>query len=314
MTIVERVDQWQRDGVISDAQHDALGALVRKDRFSVFLELHALLYLGVLSIAAGVLWTVRTHSAALGDVVIVLTLTIIVGASFSYCFSRTPPYSSEQVESPTMAFDYVLYLGCVVFAIELSYIETRFGLLKEAWDIYVLVTAGVCFFAAYRFDNRFVLSLALSTLAAWFGIKVTRFGFLAADTLRVSALGYAALVAAMGVALHRLAVKKHFMETHLHVAATTAFIALVSGVDATGGGTLYLAGLLAVGVIAVAAGIHYHRFAFFGYGVVYPYLGISFRILRSLHDETMVFGYGLVSGTAVVVLLVYVARRFGREA
>src|SRR5260221_9641659 len=102
-------------------------------------------------------------------------------------------------------FDYVLYLGCVVFAIELGYLETRFTLLGDAWDAYVLLSAVVFFIAAYRFDNRFVLSLALSTLAAWFGIKLNRLGIRSSDSLRISALTYGALVAGVGAGLHRLA-------------------------------------------------------------------------------------------------------------
>src|SRR5947208_1569849 len=128
MTMVERLSRWKDDGVITTAQHEALGVIVRKDRFSVSLELNALLYLGVLSIAAGVLW------------------------------------------------------------------------------------------------------LALSTLAAWFGIKLTRLGYGSADSLRVSALVYGAIVAGMGASLRRFGIKKHFVETHLHVAATAAFVALTSGV------------------------------------------------------------------------------------
>jgi hypothetical protein len=312
MTTLERLAAWVRDGVITDAQHDALVALVRKDRFSVYLELNAFLYAGVLSIAAGLLWTTQKHFAALGDVAIVLTLTAIVGGCFAYCFMRAQPYSSGEVESPTMAFDYLLYLGCVVFGIELGYIETRFELLRAAWDVYVLLSAVVFFAAAYRFDNRLVLSLALSTLAAWFGIKLTRLGY-SSDSLRVSALVYGALVAAMGGALYRVAIKQHFIETHLHVAAAALFVALLSGVGSSNG-PLYLVGLNVLGVCAVAAGIRYRRFPFVAYGVVYPYLGISFRIARVLPGATSMLLYVLVSGSAVVLLMVYVARRVGRDA
>ena len=311
MTTLERLARWKRDGAITDAQHDAIGALVRKDRFSVSLELNALLYLGVLSIAFGVLWTVQTHFAHLGDAAIVLGLTAIVGLCFWYCFSRALPYSSGEVESPTMAFDYVLYLACVVFAIELGYIETRFTLLGDAWDAYLLLAAVVFFGVAYRFDNRFVLSLALSTLAAWFGIKLPQMGLRSSDSLRISAITYGALVAAMGAALHRLAIKKHFIETHLHVAATAMFVALASGVESDMS-LLYLAGLIALGTLSVAGGIRYRRFAFVAYGVAFPYLAISVKLIQRW-DATAALGYGVVSGSAMVVLMVYVARRFGRE-
>jgi hypothetical protein len=313
MTTLGRLTRWKLDGAITDAQHEALGAIVRQERFSVSLELNALLYLGVLAIAAGVAWTVQTHFTSLGDTAILLALTAIVSLCFWYCFSRAQPYSPDEVESPTLMFDYVLYLGCVVFAIGLGYLETRFTLLGDAWDAYVLLSAVVFFGAAYRFDNRFVLSLALSTLAAWFGFKLNRLGIRSADSLRISALTYGALVAGTGAWFHRLAIKRHFLETHLHVAATAVFVALVSGVLPEHLSLLYLAGLIVLGAASVAGGIRYHRFAFVAYGVVYPYLGISIKLVDGM-SQTMTFGYGVVSGSAMLVLMVYFARRFGREA
>jgi hypothetical protein len=312
MTMVDQLGLWRDEGVITAAQYEALGVIVRKERFSVSLELNALLYLGVLSIAAGVLWTVRTHFTALGDTAIVLALSLVVAVCFWYCFSRGRPYSSGEVEWPTAVFDYVLYLGCLVFAIELTYLENRFTLLADAWDAYILFSAAVFFAAAYRFDNRFVLSLALSTLAAWFGIKLTRFGYGSADSLRMSALVYGALVAGMGASLQRLGIKKHFVETHLHLAATVAFVALTSGARWADMGLLYLAGLLALATVSVAYGIRHRQFAFVAYGAVYPYVGLSLRLTRHW-GGTATLGYGVVSASAMAMLIVYVARRFGND-
>jgi Predicted membrane protein (DUF2157) len=310
--MVERLSRWKDEGVITPAQFERLGAIVRKDRFSVSLELNVLLYLGVLSIAAGLLWTVRTNFTDLGDTAVVLALSVIVALCGWYCFSRARPYSPGEVESPTSIFDYVLYLGCLVFAIELAFIEMRFALLKDAWDTYVLVSAGVFFAAAYRFDNRFVLSLALSTLAAWFGIKLTRFGFGTADSMRTSALVYGALVAGTGLTLQRLAIKPHFVETHLHLAATAAFVALTSGVTSGNTGFFYLIGLLMLAAVSISHGIRRREFAFVAYGAVYPYIGISLKLVQRLNGTTAM-AYGVVSGSAMVIAIVYVARRFGRE-
>jgi hypothetical protein len=210
----------------------------------------------------------------------------------------------------------VLYLACAIFAIELGFIEARFTLLRDAWDTYVLLSAVVFFAAAYRFDNRFVLSLALSTLAAWFGFTLTRHGFRSTEPLRVSALLYGALVAAIGGVLHRRNVKRHFVETHLHVAATAVFLALLSGVLEDRTGLFYLAALVAFGGVSVLLGIRHHRFAFVTYGMVFPYLGISVRLLRGLLSGSRVttaFGYAVLSGGAMVMLILYIARRFGRE-
>src|SRR5262245_18703605 len=203
MSTLSRLDEWRENGSLAQSQFDTLSALVRKDRFSVFRELNALLYLGVLSFVAGIAWTIQNYFISVGDSVIIVSLTLLLGLSLHYCFSRGVPYSRDQVESPTLVFDYVLYLACLVFVVEIGYIETRFEVLKDQWDYYVLVSALLFFVLAYRFDNRFVLSLAFSTLAAWFGLRISRFGWIrvTGETLRLNALLYGLIVAIAGVGL-----------------------------------------------------------------------------------------------------------------
>ena len=141
MTILARLEQWKESGAITSMQFDAISELVRKDRFSVFVELNALFYLGVLSFVAGVAWVIQTYLSTLGDTAILSGLTLLLCLSFSYCFSRALPYSPGQMESPNLAFDYVLYLGCLLFAVELAYLETRFHLMQSEWDYYLLFSA-----------------------------------------------------------------------------------------------------------------------------------------------------------------------------
>jgi hypothetical protein len=112
----------------------------------VFVELNAALYLGVLFFVAGIGWTVTTYSARLGDVAILLSLTCVFGWSLYYCFKGALPYSHHRVEPPGLALDYVLYLGCLIFAIELGYLESRFHLFGLDWD-YSLLLASAVFFA-----------------------------------------------------------------------------------------------------------------------------------------------------------------------
>jgi hypothetical protein len=173
MTILTRLEQWKEDVVISPEQHSFLAGLSRGEPVSLFLELNMLLYTGVLAFVAGLGWTVSTWSQQLSDVLVLTVLSAILAACFWYCFSRAPAWSPPETPSPSLVFDYVLYLGSLTWSVELAYIENRFHLLSGQWDLYLLVTAGLYFFLACRFDNRFVLSLALSSLAGWFGIAVS---------------------------------------------------------------------------------------------------------------------------------------------
>ncbi|HYP06086.1 MAG TPA: DUF2157 domain-containing protein, partial [Bryobacteraceae bacterium] len=171
MTVLTRLEQWEQEGVISPEQYARLAALSRGDLFSVFLELNLLLYAGILAFVAGLSWTLSTWSEQLGDAAVVAILTLVLAACFWYCFSRGPAWSLAETPSPSLVFDYVLYLGSLIWSVQLAFIENRFGLLSGQWDVYLLASAGLYFFLAYRFDNRFVLSLALSSLAGWFGLK-----------------------------------------------------------------------------------------------------------------------------------------------
>ena len=48
--------------------------------------------------------------------------------------------------------------------------------------------------------------------------------------------------------------------------------------------------------------------------VVYGYLGISIRALHDIRSLTGTLAYVVVSGTMVILALIALARRFGREA
>ena len=193
MTTTDRLDGWKAVGAISEEQHALLTAFVRHERFSVFVELSALLYLGVLSIVGGLVWTFRDYVASLGDAAILSILALLMALSFGYCFTRTGPYSNDEVESPTMVFDYVLYFACLVFSATLAFIETRFGIF-HGWDTHLLIAAIVFGVLAYRFDNRFVLSLALSTLAGVIGLKMSAFDAMRDDRLSALAIAYGAFL------------------------------------------------------------------------------------------------------------------------
>jgi hypothetical protein len=316
MTTLDRLRHWNQTGILTEAQYHTLAALVRNERFSVFFELNALLYIGVLSLVGGLGWTFQTYFTNLGDPFILTTFSLIFVGCLSYCFSRASPYAHGEVESPNLAFDYVLYLGCLTLSAELAYIELRFQLFRGAWDYYLLFTAAAFALLAYRFDNRFVLSLALTSLAGWFGLKVSAFGLRSPDSFRMSALVYGALVAGAGTALYRQRIKPHFLDAYLHIAANVVFAAIVSGVGDRSGGALdlvYLGALIVLSTVAIVLGVRFKRFVFVAYGTIYGYVGISVKVLQHVSSATATLGYFVVTSTLVIIALAMLARRFGRD-
>ena len=262
MTILARLEQWREQGAISPEQHAYLASLSRGEPVSLFLELNVLLYAGVLAFVAGLGWTVTTWSQQMGDVLVLSLLSAILAACFWYCFSRAPEWSPAETAAPTAVFDYVLYLGTLVWGVELTYLESRFHVLSGQWDIYLLASAVLFFFLAYRFDNRFVLSLALSSLAGWFGLTISRWPSHQDATYRQCALLYCLLVTLGAVLLQRRRLKPHFFGTYLNIAANVLFWALLSGVFKRDGYTMWLFALVVACSVSLSRGLKRRQFAF----------------------------------------------------
>jgi hypothetical protein len=238
-----------------------------------------------------------------------------MAASFSYCFMRGRPYSNHEVESPSLAFDYVLYFGCLVLSATLGFVETRFGIFR-GWDTHLLIASVVFGGLAYRFDNRFVLSLAISTMAAYLGLKVEVMETIDTDVLRLYGLAYGAFLIGLGWFLHREGVKRHFFDTYLHIGANVLLIAAISGVlesEIPAMGIAYLGILLGLSAAAIYGGVRFTRFAFVAYGTLYGYVGVSIKLVDLFDDFIGSLFYLAVTGTLVVIGLVVLARRFGRD-
>jgi len=314
MTILARLERWKEQSKISPEQHALLAGLSRGEPFSLFLELNILLYAGVLAFVAGLGWTVSTWSQQLGDVLILTILSILLASCFWYCFSRAPAWSPAETPAPAPIFDYVVYLGSLVWSLELGYLEKRFHVLSGQLDFYLLATAALFFFFAYRFDNRFVLSLGLSALAGWFGIAISRWSPHQDAAYRQYALLYCLLVGIGGTLLQRRGLKPHFFATYLNIVANVLFWTLLSGVfNREGHGVWLLALLIACGA-SLAWGLVRRQFAFVAYAAVYGYVGVSWRFLFEVKDDIAIFGYFVVTGVAMLVSLVLIGRRFARSA
>lgn len=313
-TALQHLDAWLAAGRISAAQHDAIAAIESRRRISLFVELNALLYLGVLAIAGGLAWTARTYSDRWGDLAILVPATAVVAGCFVWTFRKAPPYSTERVASRSFAFDYVLYLGCLVLGVELGYAQYRFPVLRERWDALLLASAFIYFAAAYRFDNRFVLSLGIATLGGWFGVRLSRFSWFEDDATRAMTLLYGVLVAAIGVATWQSHVKRHFVDVYLHVAAIVVLSTLTWGVLESDSVSPWLLASMAAAGLCIAGGIRHRRFSFVVYGAFAGYVSVSRELLRHSPGISEAFLYVVVSAGLMIVALVILSRQIGRQS
>jgi hypothetical protein len=191
----------------------------------------------------------------------------------------------------------------------------QFHILGDGWKNYLLISFALFIFLAYRFDNRLVLSLALSTLAAWFGFSLaSRRFFSFSEYYRVYAIIYALIVMGMGILTNRVAVKKHFFDIYFNFAVHFLCIALIAGVAEYKILSLYFPALLITCVGLAFYSARVRKFIYMLYAVIYGYLGVSIVAVDWIHRETfLIFAYFIVTSLLVIGFIFKMSRQFRED-
>jgi hypothetical protein len=92
-----------------------------------------------------------------------------------------------------------------------------------------LVTSFLFVFCAYRFDHLGVLSLAITSLASFFGIVVTFNDLSSFEHLYNIGLFFSVFLAVIAIILERKKWKKHFTFTYLNFSALIFFLSSLGG-------------------------------------------------------------------------------------
>lgn len=308
----EALNDLENSEILSREQAALLRRIYGRELFSVHWELRLLLYGGILILTTGLGLLVAEHFSSIGHLTLLAVISMGCAACFAYCLRRGGGFSPESLVTPDAAYDYVLLLGCLLLGTLQGYLEIRYQLLAHYWNWWLLASALIYLLCAHYFDNRLVLSLALSTLGAWLGVKTSQLGTGFWDgALRDNALIFGALVVAAGAIQARLGWKRHFLPVHLHLGVNVLLAALVAGVGSRAAGSAYLVGLLLTGSGSAFYALRERSFAFLLYAVLYGYVGITIFVLDHGHwsSEGIIF-YFLVSAVTLLTALVALHRRF----
>jgi hypothetical protein len=308
------VDAWTSElrakGLLSEPAASRLSELETRAHVPLAREIHALLFLGAAFILAGVGAAVKDGHIEFGPASILASLGFFAAVCFAYGGRIAPPFALERVPAPTAAFDYALYLGCGLVGIFFSYLEYKFKMLGDWWDMYLFFSGLVALGLAYRFDNRLVLSTGLVNLAGWIGVRFNRWS-VAELGVRAAAFALGAALIALGETSRRSKVKEHFEETYLQFGVNLALMALLYGAKGFMSADIWLlwAACAALGFWS----IRLRRFSTFATVVVYAYAGFLRAALPAVHKFTLILWVFMLSSGVVLAALLGARRRF-REA
>ena len=316
--VVRAIAGLRAGTVLSAGQAAFFDRVARRGLVSVRFEIRALLYVGVLLLTSGVGVLVALHQEEIGPLAIATGIALAAAGSLFWVTRRAAPFSWGEVRSPRVAFDYVLLLGLLLGAADLAYLEVQFTVLGPRWAYHLLIVGLLYLLAAYRWDSRTALGLALATLAAWRGVSLSlvpaMIGPGVAADLRASAIALGALYVGAAVLSVRLARKPHFEEVFASTGLLLLLGGLLSGVlDDRQAWSVWLVAVLltAGGVMAVA--FRLGRSLYFAVALVAAYIALVHLLFEPFrygqHADSIPLLLAALLGSAVLALIFWAHRR-----
>jgi hypothetical protein len=205
----------------------------------------------------------------------------------------------------TTVTEYVLLLGALIVSADVGYAESQFQLLGANWSRHLLILAAVHALTAYVFGSRLVLSVALTSLAGWFGIErgprnVAPWEF-ATPELGLRALICAAVILAWR-AIDRSSQRARFRPVFEHFAANLAFWGVLGWCANERLRAVGVLALLVLAAIAIHKALRSGAESFAVYGVGYGAVGISLVVAEI--TDLSVLGAVLVLAIALTAAAV----------
>ncbi len=300
---IETLQELLSKELISQNQFDRIEAVHSKKVFSVFYDLRAILYLGIVLFSSGIGLLIYKNIGQLGHYASLLLLCATTIGCFYYAFKKGIAYSNHTVKSPTPYFDYVVLLGCLLFISVLGYAQFLFGFLDESIQEVTLFTAVIFFLMAYRFDHTGVLSLAITAFASFWGLRVSPQQWSSTEifshsNLKVAALIFGLVVSFIAIILDRKKIKTHFTFTYFNFCCLIYFTGALVGVfDSPENGIYILSTYIGCGG-AVYFAFQKKSFLFLLYAFVFGYIVTTYLLAELVLRDILLWFFYLIGSCA----------------
>jgi hypothetical protein len=276
--VIEAMPKLVEQGILPADRAPRLLRIARRELVSVYFELRLLMYGGVLLITAGIGLLLKENLDQTGPWPIAVMIGLAAAAALFYVARTSPPFSWGEIASPNPAFDYLLLLGTLLIASELTWIELRYAALGMNWPWHLLLVALIAALLAIRYDSRMVFSLALTSFASWAGVVASPIerGFWrdSLGTLRLRTIACGVIFILLAQLLKQARKKLHFEPVAAHLGWLLLLAALFSGA------WLEDSALYSLALLACSAGLTLYSyrnrlFSFFTMGAIGLYLGLG---------------------------------------
>ena len=293
-------EQLVSKGLVTPDQHNEIKNYRQLEIFSLNSELLFFLYVSVLLFTSGVGIIIYKNIDSIGHLAILAVNFIVMLACFYFSFKKAKGFSKEEVVFVNPVFDYLVLAGSILGCIFIGYLQYQYSIFGKDFGLVSLFSAAFCFVIAYYFDNKSVLSIAITALATFIGITITPKTLLENEVYSNPQLSYYGLaLGAVLILIMEYTIREKIKE-HFHIVYATFALNLI--------GICAIAGLLEdywyVFVFLMMLAIYYfykvsHQVAstfIFVFTLLYAWVGINIFFGRL---------FMLVDTSDIIVMIIY---------
>ncbi|MFB3388483.1 DUF2157 domain-containing protein [Flavobacterium sp. LAR06] len=313
--------------LITENQYQEIKAYRNLNIFSLNAELKLFLYLSVLLFTSGIGILIYENIDTIGHVALLSILLIVIIVCFYYCFKNSKGFQKTETVFESPFLEYLVLAANILICIFIGYLQFQYKPFGTHYDLATLIPTIVSFFCAYYFDNKSVLTIAITGLAAYIGLSVTpqdllHNDFYSNETLSYSAIILGGLLILWTIYSSRTNLKTHFNFVYLTFALHLISIASISNLTDSDYDGIWLL----FGLVLAASSYYFYKvsheiksMSLYVFMIVYAYIGLNiffFRILDLIDfsDIWELFVFMLpVYFIGSIVLFIKLIKNFHKE-
>ena len=310
--------------LITEEQHEQIVSYRSLNIFSLNAELKIFLYLSVLLFTSGIGILIYQNIDTIGHSIIISLISIVTVVCYYFSFKRAPAFNKSQTyfESPVM--EYIVLTANLLTCILIGYLQIQYNTFGTHYGLATIIPTTIGLFSGYYFDNKNVLSIAITGLAAYIGLTVSPQSLLQNEIYNTDSLSYAAI--GLGVVLilwnyysSIIKLKTHFALIFLTFALHLISISCINNIIDS---DYYLVFSVILGLSTYFFYISSYKIrsiSLFIFAVLYGFIGLNITLFKIIDymNLTDIFEFILVLSPfyfiGAIILFIMMIKKFNSE-
>lgn len=279
--------------LITEDQYNQIITYRSLNIFSLNAELKLFLYLSVLLFTSGIGILIYENINTIGHSILISLVLILTAICYYFCFKKAPKFQKEETQFESPVMEYIVLTANLLTCIFIAYLQLQYTTFGTNYGLATLIPTAIGLFSGYYFDNKNVLSLAITGLAAYIGLTVTPQSLLQndiydTDSLSYAAIGLGTLLIAWNYYCSKINLKTHFALIFLTFALHLIGISCLNNMIDNRYSLLFSVILGATCYYLYHCSYNLKSVSLFVFTVFYAFIGLNitlFTILEAVHFD-----------------------------